>query len=144
MWNCIKIDHFWCYEFWCAKEYLNYKIILIYCFPTDKGILQHSNIHTCNFLSGSYSLAKPKSIIFMRLPSRVRHKIFSGFKSKWIILLWWIYSIASQICLINIEQARSVKRKFSSKTLSKSSPPSILWIRDWVYYVKEENQNKNE
>lgn len=38
-----------------------------------------------------------------------------------------MYSIASQICRMKIEQAFSVRMNLSSNTRSNSSPPSILW-----------------
>lgn len=33
---------------------------------------------TCNFVDGSYSRASPKSMILIRFPDSVRHKMFSG------------------------------------------------------------------
>lgn len=82
---------------------------------------------TWSFLSGSYLLAKPKSITLIRLPSRVKHKMFSGFKSKCRILLLCINSIASQSCRIRTVQVFSVNTNSSSMTRSKSSPPSMLF-----------------
>uniref|UniRef100_A0A2M4DHQ9 Putative secreted protein n=1 Tax=Anopheles darlingi TaxID=43151 RepID=A0A2M4DHQ9_ANODA len=54
--------------------------------------------------------------------------MFSGFMSRWIMLLPCIYATASQICRIKIEQARSVRMNFSSSTRSNSSPPSTSSI----------------
>lgn len=81
---------------------------------------------TCSFLSGSYLRANPKSIILIRFPSRVKHMMFSGFRSRWIMLFRWTNSMAWQTCRKNTEQARSVSTKSSSITRSNSSPPSTL------------------
>lgn len=89
--------------------------------------LKVSLLLTCNLLSGSNFLAKPKSIILIRFPSCDRQSIFSGFKSKCSMLLRCMNSIASQTCRMNTTQTRSVRTNSSSMTRSKSSPPSTLW-----------------
>lgn len=40
---------------------------------------------TCNFFFGSYSLARPKSMILILFPSLVRHSIFSGCKQNTLL-----------------------------------------------------------
>lgn len=97
---------------------------------------------TCSFFSGSYRLASPKSMIFIRFPSRDKHKIFSGFKSKCTILLRWTNSIAWHNCRTKTAHARSLNMNSSSITRSNNSPPSILMDKKAENISKEKTSNK--
>lgn len=92
---------------------------------------------TCSFLSGSYLRANPKSIILIRLPSRVKHMMFSGFRSRWMMLFRCTNSIAWHTCRMNTAQARSDSTKSSSITRSNSSPPSTLRERAHIFRHSE-------
>lgn len=60
------------------------KICLFFYHSHKIQFLPNSGVpkSTCNFVDGSYSRANPKSMIFMRLPDSVKHKIFSGCERK--------------------------------------------------------------
>ena len=103
---------------------------------------------TCNFLWGSCMRASPKSIILMRFPDLVKHKMFSGcnkkirswtlyfpqvklwkrtFKSRWRMCFECMKETPSRICFMKHIQAFSVRTNSSSITRSNSSPPGMLW-----------------
>ena len=83
-------------------------------------------------------LANPKSInfkasedwLFFELSIRsLTKRIFSGFRSRWIILLLCINSIASRICLAKIWHFASVSLYFVDEMYLKSSPPGKYSVR---------------
>ena len=82
---------------------------------------------TCNFLWGSWIRASPKSIILMRLPLLVGHRMFSGLRSRCSMFLECMKETPSRICFMKQIQAFSVSTNSSSITRSNSSPPGMLY-----------------
>ena len=58
---------------------------------------EHRETHHPKSVDVRSEVAKPKSAIHIRSPSRVQ-RMFSGFRSRWKMPIEWQYSVASTIC----------------------------------------------
>lgn len=117
---------------------------------------------TCWPLAGLYRTAKPKSMIFIRVPVLATQTMFSGyiktqnwrfqstehsgwifrslsvctFMSRWRMCWSWMKDIASTIWRMNNMATLSVRSKLGSTTRSNSSPPSTLHgIKQHLKYI---------
>ena len=97
---------------------------------------------TCSFLWGSWMRARPKSIILMRLPVFVGHKMFSGCKerkkgktnSKLCNMYVLILRIFSNYRLNHVEKSnRSILYLICYPIQQKSGKTIILSLQYWYY-----------